>query len=111
MKVSLRGSTHPIICNDSLWCQMFAYVKQSYYQESIQAIVRWQALSASLVSGKVTTLLYNGRSVCCDTILSSIEKYLFRRVRSEDAFISRDETRGSTSLSIAFVLAPSCSLW
>ena len=78
---------------------------------SIQAIVRCLARTASQVSGKVTTLLYNGKSVCCDTTPLSIENHLFRRVRSEDAIISRDETLGSTSLSIAFVLAPASSLW
>ena len=78
---------------------------------SIQAIVRCLARTASQVSGKVTTLLYNGKSVCCDTTSSSIENHLFRRVRSEDAIISRDETLGSNSLSIAFILAPASSLW
>src|SRR5436305_11420724 len=67
--------------------------------------------TASQVSGKVTTLAYNGKNVCCDTMPSSIENHLFRRVRSEYAIISPDETLGNTSLSIAFVLAPSSSLW
>ena len=78
---------------------------------SIQAFVRCLISTASQVSGKITTLLYNGKSVCYDTTPLSLENHLFRRVRSEDVFISRDERLGSTSPGIAFVLAPSCSLW
>jgi hypothetical protein len=105
-----------ILKNDCWTPQLYVTVYQGVKfsrvdQASIQAIVRCLTITASQVSGEVTTLLYNGKSVCCDTTSPSIENHLFRRVRSEDAIISRDETLGSTSISIAFVLAPASSLW
>ncbi len=102
--------------NDSSTPRLYATIHQGVKlshidQVSIQAIVRCLTSTASQVSGKVTTLPYNGKNVCRGTKPSSIENHLFRRMRSEDANISRDETLGSTSLSIAFVLAPSSCLW
>jgi hypothetical protein len=101
--------------NDSSTPRLYATVNQSVKfspidHASIQDIVRCPTSTASQVSGKVTTLSYNGKNVCC-TKPSSIENHVFRRVRSEDANISQDETLGCNSLSIAFVLAPSSCLW